>query len=193
MLLAKVHYLFLAPLIVLGLVSLPVLGETVLGAAVVVAAGLSGTILGRKGLVLIASAGLLLLLVSGKVALDLFRVGSQDTAVLLVEFGMVLFFMEAALVVADYDKTKRDFEGKGDEMSQVLVVHLGDWLRNLLSRQGKIALGSIGLSILLVPLAGFTSISSGQLPLTGALVLIAIVALLFLVTHRREPERKNDR
>ncbi len=57
-------------------------------------------------------------------------------------------------------------------------------------RQGKIAVGSLGISLALLPLAGFTSISTQQLPITGALLLIAVIALLFLVTYRREPERR---
>jgi hypothetical protein len=163
---------------------------TALVGVVVMLVGLAGTVLEEKRLVLIASSGLLSLLIAGKVASDLLRAGSPDTAVLLVEFGLVLFFMEVALVAVDFEKTKRELQGKQDDMSKALEARLEVWLGKLFSRQSKIAVGSISLSILLLPLAGFTGVSSSQLPLTGALVLIAIVALLFLVTHRREPEKR---
>jgi hypothetical protein len=188
--LARAHYLFLAPLIILTIPMGSFLGLIVLVGVLVTLTGLAGTIFREKRPVIIASSGLLSLLVSGKIVSDLLRTGSPDTAVLLAEFGMVIFLMEATLVAVDFDKTRRELEGREDEMSQALEARLRTWLRNLLSRQGKIAIGSIGLSILLLPLAGVTGVSSGELPLTGALVLIAVVTLLFLVTHRREPEKK---
>ena len=96
--------------------------------------------------------------------------------------------MEANSVVATFYASHRGLGEKKDELSQVLEARLRLWLRNQLSRQGGIAIGSIGLSVVLLPLAGLTSISSSELSVTGALLFLAIVALLFLVTHRREPE-----
>ncbi len=186
MALVRVHYLFLAPLIILGIPTRALLNQNILVLFLVVLAGLGGTLLARRQLALFVTAGLLSLLIWGKVAVDLLKGNPPDTAVFLVEFGMVLFFMEANVVVLTF-RTSRKELGKKDELSQALEERLRVWLRNQLSHQGRIGIGSIGLSIILLPLAGFTSISSSQLPLTGALLLLAIVAFLFLVTHRREP------
>ncbi len=118
------------------------------------------------------------------------KVKPPDTAAFLVEFGMVVYFMEANKVVLTFDKSHEELKKKEDDFSKALEARLTVWLRNQLSRQGRIAIGSIGLSLVLLLLAGFTSISTGQLPLTGALLLLAIIALLFLVTYRREPEKR---
>lgn len=183
----RIHYLFLAPLVILGIPSRGLLDQNILVLSLITLTGLAGTTLRTKRLILIASMSLLSLLIWGKVAVDLLKGSAPDTAVFLVEFGMVLFFMEANLVMLEFYRSRRELERKKDELSQALEGRLRVWLRNQLYRQGKIAIGSIGLSIILLPLAGFTSISSSQLPLTGALLLLAIIALLFLVTHRREP------
>ncbi len=186
MALVRVHYLFLAPLIILGIPTRALLNQNILVLSLVVLAGLAGTLLARRRPALLVTAGLLSLLIWGKVAVDLLKDNPPDTAVFLVEFGMVLFFMEANVVVLTFSRSRKEL-GKQDELSQALEERLRVWLRNQLSHQGRIGIGSIGLSIILLPLAGFTSISSSQLPLTGALLLLAIVAFLFLVTHRREP------
>jgi len=186
--LVRVHYLYLAPLIILGIPPAALLNQNILLLSIIVVTGLAGTILAKKRLVLLASTSLLSLLIWGKVAIDLLRGSPPDTAVFLVEFGMVLFLMEASLVLEIFNRSHKELT-KDDELSKVLESRLRLWLRHQLSRQGKLAIGSIGLSVVLLPLAGFTSISSSQLPLTGALLLLAIIAFLFLVTHSREPEK----
>ncbi len=122
--------------------------------------------------------------------MDLLKVRPPDTAVFLGEFGMVIFLMEINLVMLTFDESSREFRKRDDELSRTLETRLAAWLRNQLSLQTKIAVGSIGLSLVLLPIAGLTSISTGELPLTGALLLLAIVALLFLVTYRRDPDKK---
>jgi len=156
----------------------------------VILSGLAGNVLGRGRLSMLASSSLLGLLIWGRVAGDLLKIRPPDTAVFLVEFGMVVFLMEANRVALAFEKSCGELEKREDEFSKALEVRLKGWLQNQLSRQGRIAVGSIGLSLGLLLLAGFTSISTGQLPLTGALLLVAIIALLFLVTYRREPEKK---
>lgn len=190
MVLVRFHYLFLSPLIVSGVPSEALLNQNLFILVLVILAGVAGTIFQRRRLVLLASASLLSLLVWGKIAADLLKATPPDTAVFLVQFGMILFLMEASFGVMTFARLRAELEEKEDELSRDLMGRLMLWMRNQLSRQSKIAVGSIGLSVLLLPLAGFTSISSGQLPLTATLLLLAIVAFLFLVTHRREPEEK---
>ncbi len=182
------HYLLLAPLIILGIPSEALLSQNLAILVLVLLTGLAGTILRRRQLATLVSSSLLLLLVWGKAATDLLHEGPPDTAVFLIEFGLLVFLMEANNVVFAFYDSCRELEEKKDELSKAHETQLQLWLRNQLSRQSKIAVGSIGLSVALLPLAGFTSISSNQLPLTATLLLLAIVALLFLVTHRREPE-----
>jgi len=187
----KFHFLFLAPLV---LFSIPPQGLLALNIPVLIlitVSGMAGNLLARKRLSTLASIALVCLLLWGRVAGDLFNVKPPDTAIFLVEFGMVLFLMEANLVLLTFETAHRAHREKNDELSNALEARLWIWLRNQFSRQGRIAVGSLGISLALLPLAGFTSISTEQLPLTGALLLIAVIALLFLVTYRREPERRS--
>ena len=186
--LARLHYLFVPPLVILGVPTAALLGQNLPAMALVVVTGLTGTLLRRRKLVVLASASLLTLLVWGKIGVDLLKVSPPDTAVFLVEFGSVVFFLEASLAVLAFNRSLRNLERKEDELSKALEQRLGQWLRSQVSRQSVIGIGSIGLSVLLLPLAGLTSISSPDLPLTAVLLLLAVVALLFLVTHRREPD-----
>jgi len=185
--LVRTHYLYLSPLITLGILPEALLNQNLPVLVAVSLVGLAGTVLEEKRLTILASASLLVLVVWGKIAVDLSKARPPDTAVFLLEFGTVLFLMEASLSVSTFYSSRRDLEEKEDELSRALEARLRLWLEKQLSRQGKIAIGSIGLSVLLLPLAGFTSISSYQPPLTATLLLLALVALLFLVTHRREP------
>ncbi len=179
--------MFLSPLIILGITPEALGNQNLTILVLIVLTGLAGIIVQRRQLATFASASLLGLLVWGKIAADLLKASPPDSAVLLVEFGMVVFLMEANSAVSTFYASHRELAEKKDELSQVLEARLRLWLRNQLSRQGGIAIGSIGLSVVLLPLAGLTSISSSELPVTGALLFLAIVALLFLVTHRREP------
>jgi len=187
----KFHFLFLAPLILLSIPPQGLLGLNIPVLILMMVSGMAGNLLARKRFSSLTSIALLCLLVWGRVADDLFNIKPPDTAIFLVEFGMVLFLMEANLVLQTFETAHRAHRGKSDELSNALEARLWIWLRNQFSRQGKIAVGSLGISLGLLPLAGFTSISTEQLPLTGALLLIAVIALLFLVTYRREPERRS--
>jgi len=186
----RLHYLFLVPLILLITPSRAILGMNLPIIGVLTISGLAGNLAGKRSISLLTSISLLFILVWGKVAQDLLRTGAPDTAALLIEFGMTIFLMEANLVVLTFYKTNDDLKREDDELSLVLHEGLINWLRNQLSLQGLIAVGSLGLSLVLLPIAGFTSISTAELPLTGGLLLAAVIALLFLVTYRREPERR---
>jgi len=186
----RLHYLFLVPLILLITPSRAILGMNLPVIGVLTISGLAGNFAGKRPISLLTSISLLFILVWGKVAQDLLRTGPPDTAAFLIEFGMTIFLMEANLVVLTFYKTNDDLKRKDDELSMILHQGLINWVRNQLSLQGMIAIGSLGLSLVLLPIAGLTSISTTELPLTGGLLLVAIIALLFLVTYRREPERR---
>jgi hypothetical protein len=186
-LLVRVHYLFLSPLVILSIPSEALLGQNLAAMVVAMVIGLAGSLLQKRRLTLLASASLLSLLIWGKIVTDLAKGAPPDTAVFLVEFGMILFFLEAVLVVLTFNKSLRDLESKEDQLSKSLEERLRGWLRSQISRQGMIGVGSIGLSVVLLPLAGLTSISVNDLSLTAGLLLLAVVVLLFLVTHHREP------
>jgi len=187
----KFHFLFIAPLVLFSIPSIGLLGLNIPLLILITVSGMAGNLLTRKRFATLTSIALLCLLVWGRVADDLFNVKPPDTAIFLVEFGMVLFLMEANQVLLTFETLHRAHRGKSDDLSSALEDRLWIWLRSQFSRQGKIAFGSLGISLALLPLAGFTSISTEQLPLTGALLLIAVIALLFLVTYRREPERRS--
>ncbi len=152
--------------------------------------GLAGTFSGRAYLAGFASVSLLALLAWGKASETVLKTGAQDTAVLLIKFVLILFFMEASSAVIAFNKAYRKLQNKEDEMSQKQRSWLVGWLRGLLSRQGKVSLASAGLSIVLLPLAGFTSTGNTQLAFTATILFLAVIVLLFLLTHRREPEGK---
>ena len=141
----------------------------------------------------LASVGLLVLLVTGKVGTDLARAQSPDTAVLLLEFVTVIFFMEASRVVISYDKEAGELAGRTDELSQAAKGRLVIWVRGQLSRQARLIAGALGLSLVLLVLGGLTSVSINQLSFSAVLVLLVVGALLFLITQRREPETRSVR
>ena len=134
-----------------------------------------------------------MLLVTGKVGTDLARAQSPDTAVLLLEFVTVIFFMEASRVVISYDKEAGELAGRTDELSQAAKGRLVIWVRGQLSRQARLIAGALGLSLVLLVLGGLTSVSINQLSFSAVLVLLVVGALLFLITQRREPETRSVR
>ncbi|OLD14284.1 MAG: hypothetical protein AUI50_05675 [Crenarchaeota archaeon 13_1_40CM_2_52_14] len=189
----RFHYLILAPWIVLGVPSQVFLGLGLSIILVIVAVGLSGTLARQQVLTTLASVGLLVVLVAGKVGSDLSRAPAPDTAVLLFEFVAVIFFMEASRVVLSYDEEAKELAGRGDDMSQAVRERLGKWVSGQLSKQGNLVAGALGLSLVLLVLGGFTSVSINQLSFSAILVLLIVGALLFLITQRREPETRSVR
>jgi hypothetical protein len=147
----------------------------------------------KQVLMTLASVGLLALLVAGKVGTDLAKAPAPDTAVLLLEFIAIIFFMEASRVVLSYDKEKSKLTGRSDDMSQAARGRLGRWVIGQLSRQARLVVGALGLSLILLVLGGFTSVSIDQLSFSAILVLLVVGALLFLITQRREPETRTTR
>jgi len=175
-------------LIVLGVPAQVFLGLGLSIILVIVALGLLGMLMKNQLLTTLASVALLVLLVAGKVGTDLARASAPDTAVLLIEFVAVIFFMEASRVILPYDVETRELAGRTDDMSQAARERLEKWVTGQLSRQARLIGGALGLSLVLLVLGGFTSVSINQLSFSAVLVLLVVGALLFLITQRREPE-----
>jgi hypothetical protein len=188
----RFHYLFLAPWIVLSVPSQVFLGWGILSVLAIVAVGLAGMLAGKELLATLASVMLLGLLVAGKVGTDLARAPAPDTAVLLLQFVAVIFFMEASRVVMAFDKETRELAGRTDDMSIAVRNRLGKWVVGQLSRQARLVIGALGLSLVLLVVGGFSSVSVNQLAFSATLVLLVVGALLFLITQRREPETRSD-
>ncbi len=190
MVLVRLHYLYLSPLIAFAVPPTALLGESGSVALVVGLTGSAGMLLHQRRLAQLASMSLLGLLIWGKAATDILKSSPPDSAVLLAEFIAILFFMEASTVILTFDRVREGFKARNDEISKAQQAHLVKWVNSQVFRQGKLALATILLSVTLLTLAGATSISSNQLAFSGSLVLVAIIMLLFLVTYRREPEGK---
>jgi hypothetical protein len=185
--------LILAPLILLGVPSQIFRGFGLPLLLIIVAVGQSGMLTRKQVLTTLASVGLLASLVAGKVGTDLAKAPAPDTAVLLLEFVAIIFFMEASRVVLSYDKERSELAGRSDDMSQAVRGRLGRWVTGQLSRQARLVAGALGLSLILLVLGGFTSVSVNQLSFSAILVLLVVGALLFLITQRREPETRTTR
>ncbi len=174
--LVRLHYLVIVPWIVFAIPSIVFFGLQAPAILIVSVVGLLGMLGKREALARAASLSLFGLIIAGKVGGDLLGAAAPDTAVLLVQFVAVIFFMEASRV------------GKQDELSRSLMGKLVEWAQGQLVGQARIMLVALGLSLLLLLIGGFTSISINQLGFSAALVLVVVGVLLFLVTQRREPE-----
>lgn len=186
----RVHYLFLAPWIVLAVPSRVFIGLGILIVLVVNVVGLAGTFGRKQRLSILSSAMLLALLVAGKVGTDLTTAPNPDTAILLLQFVAIMFFMEASRVVLSFDAEAGELEVRTDDMSKAIRERLGVWVKGQLGRQARLMMGALGLSLVLLVLGGFTSVSVNQLAFSAILVLLVVGALVFLITQRREPETR---
>ncbi len=186
----RLHYLLLAPWIVLSVPVGVFFGLGILIVLVIVVFGSVGMFAKKQGLVSSASLALLVVIVAGKVGTDLVRAAAPDTLVLLVQFVAVIFFMEASRVVLSFDREIGELGEKMDEVSQAVRKRLDIWMWGQLTRQGRLIVGALGLSLLLLVLGGFTSVSVNVPVLSALLVIIVVVVLLFLITQRREPETR---
>lgn len=149
--------------------------------------GTLGVTLGRKLLVTLASSILLTLLVFGKIASDILKASAPDTAVLLLQFIAIIFLLEASKVIITFDTIYRDLSPRQDEVSGLVRERIISWTRGQLLRQTRLAVAILGLSLGLIVVGGFTSISVNQLYFSATLIIVSVAVLLFLLTHRREP------
>ncbi len=187
----KLHYLVFVPWIVLAVPTQVFLGLGILLVPVIMAVGLYGTLTRKQRSTALASVALLVVLLAGKVWIDLARASAPDTAVLLVQFVSVIFFMEASRVVLSFDKELSELGGRMDEGARAVIERSETWVRGQLTRQARLSIGALGLSLVLLVLGGLTSVSINQIAFSAILVLLVVGALVFLITQRREPETRS--
>jgi len=147
-------------------------------------------LLRNKTAVLAASGSLLVLIVWGKVAADLYGLLGPDSAVLLLQFMLVIFLMEASTTALTVDSAIKPLEGKNDALSESARMRAMRWERVQLFNLGKLTAASFVLSLGLLILGSLVSISFNQIAFSGVLVLAAVVAIFVLLTYRREPEER---
>lgn len=150
--------------------------------------GLAGTLLRISSAAFVASGALLVLIVWGKVASDLFALPGEDSALLLLKFITVIFLMEVSGAVIIMDNAWVKLLGRDDDLSKAARTRLVRWITAQITSLGKLTAGAFGLSIVLLLIGGFVNVSFSQLAFSGVLVLAAVVAILILLTYRREPE-----
>jgi len=155
--------------------------------AIVAIVGLMGTLLGNKTAVSLASANLLLLIVWGKIASDSYKLLEPDSALLLFQFMLVIFLMEASTTALTFDSTMRGLKGKNDDISALARMRVTKWAQAQLFSLGKLTTAAFALSLGLLILGSFVSVSVDQIAFSGVLVLAAVVAILILLTYKREP------
>ena len=189
----RLHYLLLGPWIVFSIPLGIFFGLGILIVFVIVVVGLLGMFTRRRSLASFASLALLAMIIAGKVGTDLIRAAPPDTLVLLVQFVAVIFFMEASRVILAFDGESVALGGKMDEVSQALRYRLDVWVGGQLLRQARLMVGALGLSLLLLVLGGFASVSVNEPVVSALLVILVVVVLLFLITQRREPETQPAR
>jgi len=147
-------------------------------------------LLTNRTAVLAASGSLLLLIVWGKVAGDIYGLPGPDSALLLLQFMLVIFLMEASATALIFDSTIKQLEGKNDDLSTLAKMRVMKWEQAQLLSLGKLALGAFGLSLGLLILGSLVSVSVNQIAFSGVLVLAAVIAIFILLTYRREPEER---
>jgi hypothetical protein len=129
------------------------------------------------------------LIVWGKVAIDLFSLPETDSALLLLQFMIVILLMEASNATISFDEAYRQVRGKRDDISERYKSELMVWVREHLKNIGTLIMLATGLSLILLVVGDQVSISTDQIALSGILVLVAVAALLILLVYGREPEQ----
>jgi len=152
--------------------------------------GMVGMMIGSRRAILIASGTLMLLIVWGKVAADIYSLPGPDSALFLLQFMLVIFLMEASTVVLTFDSTSKQLNDKDDELSSIALTRAMEWRRTQLLSLGKLTVASFGLSLGLLILGSLVSISVNQIAFSGVLALAAIVAIFVLLTYGREPQER---
>jgi hypothetical protein len=184
----RINYLLLAPWIILSLPT-PALGQqSILVAGTVAIIGFAGMLLGNRTAIYTASGILLSLIVWGKVAGDLYGAPGPDSALLLLQFMLVIFLMEASATVLTAGSAIKELGDKNDELSSLARMRVVNWQKVQLVSLGRLTLASFGLSLGLLILGSLVGVSVNQIAFSGILVLAAVIAIFVLVTYRREPE-----
>lgn len=161
--------------------------------SIVTVTGLIGVFQQRRRAVLLASSSLIATLILSKILIDLSHLPAPDTAVLLLQFVAVLFLMEMSLVTVQYERDLASLRQRDDALSKTVALHLARWLRGQLSADARLGFASFIISLGLLVLGGLASFQIDQLSVLAVLVFGSVVALLFLLTNRREPEASRKR
>ena len=157
---------------------------------ILVIVGLAGMLLRLPRAAHAASATLLILIIWGKVATDLFALPAMDSALLLLQFLAVIFLMEASSTTLTMEGVRLKLQGKDDDVSRAARVRLLKWTSAQLGSLAKLAVGGFGLALALLLIGGFVNLAINQLAFSGILVIASVVAILVLLTYRREPEER---
>lgn len=132
----------------------------------------------------------MLLIVWGKVADDIYALPAPDTALLLLQFMLVIFLMESSITVLTVDSVLSELKDKNDDLSSLARTQVIKWERVQLFSLGRLTLASFGLSLGLLVLGSIVGLSANQIAFSGILVVASIVAIFVLLTYRREPEQQ---
>jgi hypothetical protein len=146
-------------------------------------------LLGNRTAISTASGSMMLLIVWGKIAGDIYGLPGPDSALLLLQFMAVIFLMEASNAILTVDSNIKELEGRNDELSGLARIQEMKWETVQLISLGKLTLASFGLSLGLLVLGSFVGVSINQIAFSGILVIAAVVAIFVLLTYRREPEQ----
>jgi len=184
----RINYVFLALWITLNLPPSALGQQSILVMAVIAIAGSVGMLVGNRTAILAASGGLLLLIVWGKIAADIYGLPEPDSALLLFQFMLVIFLMEASTTTLIFHSSIKQLKGKNDDLSSLARVRLMEWARVQLFSLAKLTIAAFGLSLGLLILGSIVSVSVNQIAFSGVLALAAVVAIFILLTYRREPE-----
>lgn len=186
----KANYLILVPLVVLSLPPGSLFQLQILVASFLSLLGLGGMIVRNRTAISFVSVSLLGLIVWGKLASDLYRLTNIDSALLLLEFLTVIFLMEASNTAITFDLVYDKLPNTSDEISLESRNHLVAWAKNQLLGLARTIIGAFVLSLGLVVIGDLFAVSVNQLAVSGTLVLVAVVALLVLLTYGREPDER---
>jgi hypothetical protein len=146
-------------------------------------------LLGNRTAISTASGSMMLLIVWGKIAGDIYGIPGPDSALLLLQFMAVIFLMEASNAILTVDSNIKELEGRNDELSGLARMQAMKWETVQLISLGKLTLASFGLSLGLLVLGSFVGVSINQIAFSGILVIAAVVAIFVLLTYRREPQQ----
>ncbi|HZY94592.1 MAG TPA: hypothetical protein VFE98_07000 [Candidatus Bathyarchaeia archaeon] len=179
---------FIAPWIVFSIPPQLVLFQPLVFTVLMVVMGTAG-ILSQKGAVVsLTFAILMVLMISGEVYSHISGRPGPDSAVFLIQFVMILFLYEASSTVVKFDKVNSRTKAKDDHFSRNASAQVKEWMRRQFLSLSELTLGAVGLSLALVVIGGFANVSIDQIGFTAVLVLAAVIAILFLLTYRREPD-----
>lgn len=186
----RLNLLLLTPFIVFSISPDAIFQQQLTLIVAIPTVGVVGMLARKKSLVLFSYCGLLFLTIWAKVAGDIYSLSSPDSALLLGEFMITIFLMEAALAALKFDQAREPLGSKTDDLSFRAQTQLNDWIMTQIFNLGRLTLTSFVLALGLLLVGTVVSVSFNQLAFSGALVLGIVVVLMFLLTYRREPEAR---